>query len=135
MYRAKLNGRSVGIFAFTRWFAFEERRGGFAADREGAPGELALILADTDVLIDFLIGVQPVKDQMAGYINSGQLKAAAITCFELLSGAGENKRGRAVRQLLASIEVLPLDRAPRSVRQQFAASLSALAKQLEWVTV
>lgn len=35
----------------------------------------------------------------------------AITCFELLSGAVENKRGRAVRQLLDSLSLLPLDRA------------------------
>ncbi len=52
-----------------------------------------------------------MKDQIAGYINSEQLKTTAITCFELLSGAGENKRGRAVRQLLDSLTVLPLDHA------------------------
>jgi len=51
-----------------------------------------------------------VKDQIVGYINSEQLKTTAITCFELLSGAGENKRGRAVQQLLDSLDVLPLDR-------------------------
>lgn len=34
-----------------------------------------------------------------------------MSCFELLSGAGENKRGHAVRQLLDSLGVLPLDRA------------------------
>lgn len=69
-----------------------------------------MILADIDVLIDFLVGTQPVKDQIVGYINSEQLKTTAVTCFELLSGAGENKRGRAVEQLLASLKVLPLDR-------------------------
>lgn len=51
-----------------------------------------------------------MKDQVVGYINSEQLKTTVVTCFELLSGAGENKRGRAVQQLLASLEVLPLDR-------------------------
>jgi len=35
----------------------------------------------------------------------------AIACFELLNGAGENKRGNAVRQLLDALTVLPLDRA------------------------
>ena len=33
-----------------------------------------------------------------------------MSCFELLSGAGENKRGHAVSQLLESLSVLPLDR-------------------------
>jgi predicted nucleic acid-binding protein len=71
---------------------------------------LAVILADTDVLIDFLAGVQPVKNQIAGYIKAEQLQTTAVTCFELLSGAGENKRGHAVRQLLDALNVLPLDR-------------------------
>lgn len=69
-----------------------------------------MIIADTDVLIDFLIGVQPVKDQIAEYITTDQLRTTAVTCFELLSGAGENRRGHAVRQLLESLSVLPLDR-------------------------
>jgi predicted nucleic acid-binding protein len=72
---------------------------------------LAVIVADSDVLIDFLAGVQPAKDQIAEYINTDQLQTTAVSCFELLSGAGENKRGHAVRQLLESVTVLPLDRA------------------------
>jgi predicted nucleic acid-binding protein len=71
---------------------------------------LALILADTDVLIDFLVGVQPVKNQIAQYIKAERLETTAITCFELLSGAEQTKRGRAVRQLLDALNVLPLDR-------------------------
>ncbi|MGC2659983.1 MAG: type II toxin-antitoxin system VapC family toxin [Bryobacteraceae bacterium] len=70
-----------------------------------------MIVADTDVLIDFLTGAQPVKDQIANYINTDELQTTAVSCFELLSGAGENKRGHAVRQLLESLGVLPLDRA------------------------
>lgn len=70
-----------------------------------------MILADTDVLIDFLAGVQPVKNQIAEYIKAEQLQTAAVTCFELLSGADESKRGHAVRQLLNALNVLPLDRA------------------------
>ncbi len=69
-----------------------------------------MILADTDVLIDFLVGVQPVKNQIADYIKAEQLQTTAVTCFELLSGADENKRGNAVRQLLDALNVLPLDR-------------------------
>jgi predicted nucleic acid-binding protein len=71
---------------------------------------LALILADTDVLIDFLVGAQPVKNQIVQYIKSERLQTTAITCFELLSGADQSKRGHAVRQLLAALNVLPLDR-------------------------
>jgi predicted nucleic acid-binding protein len=68
-----------------------------------------VILADTDVLIDFLVGVQPVKSQIARYIKTEQLQTTAVNCFELLSGADESKRGHAVRQLLDALNVLPLD--------------------------
>jgi len=69
-----------------------------------------VILADTDVLIDYLAAVQPVKDQIARYADAEQLQTTAITCFELLSGSGDGKRGRAVILLLSSLSVLPLDR-------------------------
>ena len=59
-----------------------------------------MILADTDVLIDYLAGVQPVKDQIAGYAGAEWLQTTAVTCFELLSGAGE--RGDAVRRMLGT---------------------------------
>ncbi len=62
-------------------------------------------------LIDFLTGVQPVSSQISGYIEAEQLQTTGVTCFELLSGTGENKRGRAVRQLLDALVVLPLDTA------------------------
>jgi predicted nucleic acid-binding protein len=51
-----------------------------------------------------------VKNQIAEYIKAEQLQTTAVTCFELLSSAGENKRGHAVRQLLDALNVLPLDR-------------------------
>ena len=70
-----------------------------------------MILADTDVLIDYLAGVQPVQDQIAGYAGAEQLQTTAVTCFELLSGVGPGKRGQAVRRLIEALNVLPLDRA------------------------
>lgn len=69
-----------------------------------------MIAADTDVLIDFLTGVEPVAAQISGYVAADQLQTTAVTCFELLSGAGEGKRGDTIRRLLAALPVLPLDR-------------------------
>jgi tRNA(fMet)-specific endonuclease VapC len=71
---------------------------------------LAVILADTDVLIDYLAGVQPVVAQVTAYLGTGRLQTTVVTCFELLSGAGEGKRGEPARRLLADLTVLPLDR-------------------------
>jgi predicted nucleic acid-binding protein len=70
---------------------------------------LAVILADTDVLIDYPAGVGNI-DNVADHAASGQLLTTAITCFELLSGAGTGKRGDAVKQLVAALEIIPLDR-------------------------
>lgn len=69
-----------------------------------------MILADTDVLIDYLAGVQPVSGLVRSYIEDDLLQTSSVTCFELLSGAKSGKRGDAVRSLLAEITVLPLDR-------------------------
>jgi tRNA(fMet)-specific endonuclease VapC len=69
-----------------------------------------LILADTDVLIDYLAGVHPVADQVVQFVRSDRLQMTAVSCFELLSGAREGKRGEAIRRFAATIPVVSLDR-------------------------
>jgi len=69
-----------------------------------------MILADTDVLIDFLAGIEPVCGQIAAYLATERLKTTAITSFELLSGAREGRRGEVVRKLIQELDVVPLDR-------------------------
>jgi tRNA(fMet)-specific endonuclease VapC len=71
---------------------------------------LALILADSDVLIDYLEGVQPVRDFIGPHLADDSLFTTAITAFELLSGARGGRRGDRVRSLVANVPVLPLDR-------------------------
>lgn len=68
-----------------------------------------MILADTDVLIDFLNGVSPVYEQIARYVDVEQLATTVITIFELLSGADEGKRGKATRAIAGSLPILSLD--------------------------
>jgi tRNA(fMet)-specific endonuclease VapC len=69
-----------------------------------------MILADTDVLIDYLAGREPVTSQIASYIRADRLRTSAVTCFELLSGAAEDERGARVRELVAALDVLALER-------------------------
>lgn len=69
-----------------------------------------MILADTDVLIDYLAGVDPIREQIARAIAADRLWTTAITCFELLSGADAGRRGEPVRHFVDSLTVLPLDR-------------------------
>jgi predicted nucleic acid-binding protein len=83
-----------------------------------------LILADTDVLIDYLAGMPPVAKQVLEFVQADRLHTSAVTCFELLTGAREGRRGDSVRSLIANLPVLPIDRevAARAatVRQQLA---------------
>ena len=79
-------------------------------DDSGTARELAMILADTDVLIDFLAGSEPVALRMASYIEQDQLGTTAITAFELLSGARNGNRGDRMRRLVTALPVLALDR-------------------------
>ena len=77
-------------------------------------GELERVigmLADTDVLIDFMAGVEPAKSAVAAYASSGRLQTSAISCFELLSGARKGHRGDQVRRLVSLLTIVPLDRA------------------------
>lgn len=89
-----------------------------------------MIVADTDVLIDYLAGTRPVAEQVMAYVESDSLQTSAITCFELLSGARDGKRGDRVRRFVAAIPVLPLDREAASraadVRQRLARSGSPI---------
>jgi tRNA(fMet)-specific endonuclease VapC len=69
-----------------------------------------LILADTDVLIDFLAGIEPVRNQIVAYLERDMVHATAITAFELLSGARTGKSGDVVRELVRGLPVAPLER-------------------------
>jgi predicted nucleic acid-binding protein len=68
-----------------------------------------VIIADTDVLIDYISGIQPVTNRIAAYIQAQQLQTTIISCFELLSGA-EGKKGDRIRQFVAAMPILILDK-------------------------
>ncbi len=69
-----------------------------------------MIIADTDVLIDFLEGRQPGAQAVAVALAAGQLQTTAISCFELLSGARQLRQRNTIVMLLDSIPTLALDR-------------------------
>ena len=68
---------------------------------------MALVVADSDVLIDFLRG-RANHDRLVSELVSGTLATTVISQFELLSGAGERTRSK-TETLLAAMAVLPLD--------------------------
>lgn len=68
-----------------------------------------MIVADTDVLIDYLRGEGPLADRVAFELEHG-LATTVVTAFELWAGAiGSRKRERAVDTLLGALTIIPLD--------------------------
>jgi tRNA(fMet)-specific endonuclease VapC len=68
-----------------------------------------MILADTDVLIDFLEGKDPGASRIAEELQKGALYTTVISRFEMLSGSKGPKQIESVRQLLESVKILALD--------------------------
>ena len=85
------------------------------------PGEVAMIIADTDVLIDFLRG-RGEAGRVAVELVSRSFGTTAITAFEIRSGARTARQKSAVDTLLEAMTILPFGpeeaRIGAEVRQQ-----------------
>jgi tRNA(fMet)-specific endonuclease VapC len=68
-----------------------------------------MIVADTDVLIDFLRGKGPGADRVGLELETGALATTVITRFELLAGARDDHQRSTVLVLLEGLVTLPLD--------------------------
>jgi tRNA(fMet)-specific endonuclease VapC len=71
--------------------------------------QLALTVADTDVLIDYLRGRNPAADRVAAELERNSLYTTVITRFELLGGARTARELDLVQTLLRVVPALPLD--------------------------
>ncbi|MEW6777719.1 MAG: type II toxin-antitoxin system VapC family toxin [Bdellovibrionota bacterium] len=70
---------------------------------------MALVIADTDVLIDFLAGKEPGMSAVTRELERGGLVTTAITWFELFAGNLNAKQKRIFDQLFEAVPVLSLD--------------------------
>jgi tRNA(fMet)-specific endonuclease VapC len=68
-----------------------------------------MMVADTDVLIDFLAGAEPAARRIALELEHQGLATTAVTRFELLTGARSERQQRLIADLLAALPCLPLD--------------------------
>jgi len=68
-----------------------------------------VIVADTDVLIDYLEGKAPADARIAIELERGHLVTTAVNRFELLAGARFAKQKKLIENLLAALPCLPLD--------------------------
>lgn len=70
-----------------------------------------MIVADTDVLIDYLADRAPIADRIALELKGGRLYTTAVSRFELLAGSRSERQEAAIHDLLAALSTLPLDAA------------------------
>lgn len=68
-----------------------------------------MMVADTDVLIDYLRGHERSAKRIAFEIEQGHLATTAITAFELRVGARTQRQQAVVEVLLDALRILPLD--------------------------
>jgi predicted nucleic acid-binding protein len=68
-----------------------------------------MMIADTDVLIDYLQGKGETADRIALEIEHAQLFTTAVTRFELLAGVKSPRQEKLVTQLVEALPCLPLD--------------------------
>ncbi len=85
---------------------------------------MALIVADTDALIDFLAGRGPAADAVSLHLAQGVLATTAITRFELLVGARSPRQERVIRRLLEALQTLSLDEAAADQAARIRRSLA-----------
>jgi predicted nucleic acid-binding protein len=82
-----------------------------------------MMIADTDVLIDFLEG-GGAASRIELELAHGQLRTTVISRFELLAGARTTRQQSLIGQLLAALPTLPLD-------QEGADRAAEIRRQLE----
>lgn len=81
-----------------------------------------LLIADTDLVIDYLRGSGAGADLVESTLRAGDLRLSAVTAFELRLGADFLKRRRAIDALLRR-RTLPLDGAAAMLAGEIYARL------------
>ena len=66
-----------------------------------------MIVADSDVLVDFLRGAEPAAARVAVELETTSFGTTAVNAFELRSGARTERQIRAVDELLGALTILP----------------------------
>ena len=68
-----------------------------------------IIIADTDVIIDFFSGVDPAATEIEQLIEQDRLALTSITVFELYAGIIGKKRIKQIDDLITILPVFPLE--------------------------
>ena len=68
------------------------------------------VIADTDVVIDFFSGAEPVSTTISVLIRQDKLALTSVTLFELYAGIIGKKRLAQIDDLVSVIPVFSLDK-------------------------
>ena len=69
-----------------------------------------IIIADTDVVIDFFSGAEPIASTIADLIQGDYLSLTSMSVFELYAGITGKKRLKQIDNLVSIIPVFPLEK-------------------------
>jgi len=67
-----------------------------------------IVISDTDVIIDFFSGVEPIASSISNLIKGNQLALTSVTVFELYAGIIGKKRLKQISDLVSILPVVPL---------------------------
>lgn len=87
-----------------------------------------IIIADTDVVIDFFSGIEPIASTIANLINNDSLALTSITVFELYAGITGKKRLKQIDDLVSITPVFPLEIKSAEMAAQVYSDLKKVGK-------
>jgi tRNA(fMet)-specific endonuclease VapC len=90
-----------------------------------------MIVADTDVLIDFLAGREPSAGAVGRALQRQELATTAISRYELMSGARNPEEGELVSGFLKNLRVYPLDTASADRAAEVFRSLEEAGQRID----
>lgn len=89
---------------------------------------MAVILADTDCLIDFLKGRSPQDGPLIRAVRSGTLAASSVTVYELYVGEPLGPGRDEIDDLFSAVVVIPLTRGAAEFAAKEGARLVAIGQ-------
>ena len=82
-----------------------------------------IVILDTDVIIDFFSGIEPIASTAANLIKQNRLALTSVSVFELYAGITGKKRLKQINDLISAIPVLPLKKEDAKIASQVYSDL------------
>ena len=93
-----------------------------------------MIIADSDVLIDFLRGRGEGARRVAIELETRSLGTTAITAFEIRSGARTARQKKSVDTLLEALAILPFGPEEARIAVEIRQQVESQGNRSEWPT-